>query len=221
MKYELGITTFERPDCLESCLKSVRRFYPDLKITVADCSEDPPSSHPLVDTYIQLPFDVGVSRGRNTIIDSTDSEFLMIMDDDSIFYRACLDEMMNPFECESIDLVAGHVGGNFFGKLEIVNNILYRRAGIYDYVPQLFIAKTEKLREVRWNDDLKTLEHMDFFWRARGKITSTRVPECVFKNTSIRNKKYKKYRERFAEFYRKQCDAIGVKDIVDDNITQA
>ena len=41
-----------------------------------------------------------------------------------------------------------------------------------DKVQNYFIARTESVRRVRWNNDLKVLEHTEFFTRARGGITT-------------------------------------------------
>ena len=41
-----------------------------------------------------------------------------------------------------------------------------------DKVQNYFIAKTKSVQKIRWNNQLKTLEHTDFFTRAKGKLVT-------------------------------------------------
>ena len=57
------IKTFERPAKLKRLVDSIRRLYPGLTIIVVDDSRHP-RNLPEVEN-INLPFDSGVSAGRN------------------------------------------------------------------------------------------------------------------------------------------------------------
>lgn len=222
------IKTFERPKCLEECINSIRTFYPNVKIFVADDSEQPTYNNK-ADEYHFLPFDTGLSYGRNFLLDKVKTKFIMFIDDDTIFTsNECLEKMTSVLKNnQEIDLVAGSIiGNNFFGCLNKDGEILFRDQlkyrkitngyKIYDYVLNLFVARTEKIKKIRWNNELKIVEHMDFFWRAKDKLISTRLDDCVFLNTSKRNSKYSKFRiDRIAFYKKKQCDLIGVKSIKD------
>ena len=62
-KVTLIAKTFERPRCVKKMLESVRKFYPDIRLIIVDDSKDP---EPLTDCeYLILPYDSGVSAGRN------------------------------------------------------------------------------------------------------------------------------------------------------------
>ncbi len=61
------VKTFERPKWLDLLVRSARRFYPELKIIVADDSFHP---YPRRDVeYIRLDPDVGVARNARLGID--------------------------------------------------------------------------------------------------------------------------------------------------------
>ena len=70
----IGIKTFNRPLCLSNCLQSIRKLYPNIKIIIADDSNNKikTNNKEIADKYnadlIDLPFDSGLSIGRNSII---------------------------------------------------------------------------------------------------------------------------------------------------------
>ena len=57
------IKTFERPHALTRLLRSIQKFYPELRVIVGDGSFSPSPRRDV--QYIRLPPDVGVSAGRN------------------------------------------------------------------------------------------------------------------------------------------------------------
>jgi len=89
---------------------------------------------------------------------------------------------------------------------------------IFDFVPNFFVAKTEKIRKIRWNEKLKIQEHIEFFWRARNKLNCTYLPYFVSINSNIIESEgtdYPKYRvDRFTYFQKIQLKEIGVSDII-------
>lgn len=40
-KLTIAIKTFERPGCLQECVESIKKMYPEIKIIVADDSKTP------------------------------------------------------------------------------------------------------------------------------------------------------------------------------------
>lgn len=222
------IKTFIRPKTLDKCLTSIRSYYPDVKILVAN---DGPDSivNDKADQIFDLPFDVGLSAGRNHLLDKVKSEFVMFIDDDTIFSETSkVEDMLSVLHNNSeIDLVAGKIRGNSFcGTLEKENGTLFRNIGsyrstvagfkIYDYVLNLFVARTSKIKEVLWDEELKIVEHMDFFWRAKGVLCCTALDHVYFHNTRERDAEYSKFRvERIPFFMQKQCEKIGVTEIRD------
>lgn len=222
------VKTFIRPKTLDKCLESIRARYPDVKILVANDGPDPIVNNK-ADQVFNLPFDVGLSAGRNYLLDRVETEFVMFIDDDTIFSETSkVEDMLGVLHNNSeIDLAAGKIRGNSFcGTLEKEHGILFRNVGsyssiisgfkIYDYVLNLFVARTSKVKEVRWDEELKIVEHMDFFWRAKGVLRCTALDHVYFHNTRERDAEYSKFRVgRIPFFMQKQCEKIGVTEIRD------
>lgn len=220
------IKTFIRPKSLDKCLTSIRSKYEKVKILVANDGLEPIENEKATTIY-NLPFDIGLSAGRNFLLEKVTTPYIMFIDDDTIFTQdSNVDGMLETLKSiNNIDLISGKTKGNYFyGTLEIENDILYRNFKsyrsvqqgykIYDFVPNIFVAKTNKIKKVKWNQNLKIVEHMDFFWRAKNVIKST-VHESYFLNTRERpSDDYYNHRiGRIKYFHKLQCDAIGVKDI--------
>lgn len=221
------IKTFLRPQSLSNCLDSIRLFYPNVKILLANDGPEP-ICNKKADKIFNLPFDTGLSASRNFLLNQVKTEFVLFLDDDTIFTKdSKLELMLNVLENnKNIDLVAGHLTNNpYYGTLEKEGDILYRNFyssrrtingfHIYDFVLNLFMARTSKIKYVLWDEDLKIVEHMDFFWRSIGVINSTRLRDVQFINTSEKNPEYSKFRiNRSGKFMRLQCNKIGVKKIL-------
>src|SRR5262245_41854678 len=73
-RLSLGISTFARPDCCLRLVESIREYYPDVSVIVADDStlEHRAQLTPLFkDLHLQLhwlPYDSGLSAKRNAVV---------------------------------------------------------------------------------------------------------------------------------------------------------
>jgi len=82
------IKTFEREESLLFLLESIRRAGWRMPIFVADDSREPygraaRAAFPDLDLrYFELPFDVGISAGRNRLLKAVETDLLLLMDDD-------------------------------------------------------------------------------------------------------------------------------------------
>lgn len=227
------IKTFERPKCLETCVKAIRKKYADIKIIVVDDSKTPGGNEEVTE-YLIMPYDSGLSAGRNLAVKHVTTPLTMIIDDDTIFTTdKCIENMLDIYnKSDEINLVAGRLHQNkeqeWHGKY-ILNNedvnekILEMHFGkshkciaghpIFDVVINLFLSDTKLLQQNPWNEDLKLAEHAEWFWRMRGKLNCTICDSAMFKNTADRsNPKYSQMRNR-NYFWKKQCEVIGVKEI--------
>jgi glycosyltransferase involved in cell wall biosynthesis len=181
------IKTFERPAALQRLLTSMQRLYPGLPIIVMDDSREP-GSYPGTLT-IPLPYDSGISAGRNAGLRHVSTPYVLLLDDDFIFYRhSGLAQALTLLQGEPrIDIMGGAVLDlPFFHAHDYANSTLYptkaqpvlppgsRLAGlpVYDKVPNFFLARSERLRLVPWDENLKLLEHAEFFTRAKGVLTT-------------------------------------------------
>jgi hypothetical protein len=181
------VKTFERPTELGRLLDSFRRLFPSLSVIVADDSRVP-GVHAGTRT-LALPFDVGVSAGRQAALDLVGTEFTWVLDDDFILYRGTRlrDALATLNRHAAIDLIGGPVIDLPFGiKQASVGSTTYPThkqpvlplgsfvggLPVRDKVPNFFLARTERLRLVGWDTSLKRLDHGDFFTRARGVLVT-------------------------------------------------
>ena len=85
------VKTFERFYCIKRLVKSIYRYYPNAKILIADDSEKSCKAY-LERKYArkelkvyELPKDVGLSYGRNYLLDRVETEYFCLLDDDFVF----------------------------------------------------------------------------------------------------------------------------------------
>lgn len=220
--------TFLRPDALDECLRTIKQIYPESYIIVADDSKEPKINQ-LADEYYFLPFDSGLSFGRNFLLSKVKTKYVMLFDDDIIFTKNdYLEKAYSILEKnEDLHLVAGSIlGNNFYGTFSKEGEILYRNLqsfrkevnGIkyYDFVINIFLAETSKVKNIGWDERLKITEHTEFFHRASKEIGITRIDEWHFINKKQRTCLYDSYRvSRIKQFMPLQCKILKVKQIKD------
>lgn len=207
------IKTFERPAVVKRLIASLRRLYPDLRLLVVDDSRDP-QPFPGVE-WLCLPFDSGVSAGRSAGLKRVETPFTLLLDDDFIFYwRSGLYAAFSAIQqYPEIDIMGGKVL-----QLPHFHASDYRAAGlfpthalplrpigstigpfkVYGKVPNFYIARTERLRLVDWDPQIKRMDHADFFTRARGVLVSVYNPQlrCFHAQTPF-DAHYMQYRQDF------------------------
>jgi hypothetical protein len=194
------VKTFERPYVLRRLVASIKRLYPSLGIVVVDDSRKP-TRLAGVETVV-MPYDSGISAGRNEGLEHVTTPYVLVLDDDVVFYRrtrlaAALALMERHSE---IDIMGGQLVdlpllrarplpagaifstdarpaiplGSSVGGLEVV-----------DKVSNFFIARRDRLVPVLWDPLLKQAEHADFFTRALGVLVTVFNPDlkCLHART--------------------------------------
>jgi Glycosyl transferase family 2 len=186
------IRTFERPRALRRLVASIRRFYPEVRVVVADDSRNP---QPLdgVET-ITLPYDCGVSFGRNELVARAETPFILLLDDDYVFYRhtqlgpALAAMEQNP----EIDIMGGQlVNLPFYRKLPLsLRGPLYPTSArpvlevgstlggfeVAAKVPVFFLGRRERVALVPWDPKATRSGHADFFTSALGVLVTVYNP---------------------------------------------
>lgn len=184
----LVIKAFERPQSLSKLLRSIRRMYPRIAIVVVDDSRD---ARPLpgVETVL-LPFDSGVSAGRNAGLARVRTPYAMILDDDFLFYRGTdLAAALHKLAAEpAIDILGGYVITLPAVEWNDSDNTPIYKPGLGPpgervgglerrrKVPNFYLARRERLALVGWDAALKRLDHIDFFTRADGVLCTVFDP---------------------------------------------
>jgi glycosyltransferase involved in cell wall biosynthesis len=189
----MAAKTFERPETARRLVRSARRVF-DGRIVIADDSRapmDPPA--PGVDV-ISLPFNVGVAVGRNAALDAVDTEFVIITDDDIVFTAASgINRMVDYLDrTPEVDLVGfllvqlplwfayDHTADTLFpghdrplrAHGEVINGLPVRYK-----IAQVYLARTEAVQRVRWDEGIRMVDHRDFFSRAAGRVVAVLDPQ--------------------------------------------
>jgi glycosyltransferase involved in cell wall biosynthesis len=181
------IKTFERPAILRRLVASIRRGYPSLPIIVVDDSRRP-IELPGVET-IALPFDSGVSAGRQAGLARVQTPFVMVADDDFVFLptTALAPAVRRIADNARIDILGGQLidlpqlrfrepplGQIFATSATPIVPIGTAIDGLLvcDKVANFYIARTERLRLVGWDAALRRIDHADFFTRALGVLVT-------------------------------------------------
>lgn len=182
----LVVKTFERPQVLRRMLASVRRVYSG-PIVVADDSRVPyRSDDPLV-TVLALPFDAGVGAGRNALLDAVATQYVWMADDDMVVLPDLdIARVLGYLERNpGVDLVGGRVVNlplwrtadysaaalfAYEGAPRLVEGTIVDGLPVYYKVPNFYVARTDAVRAVRYDDRLRRVDHNDFFTSAYGRL---------------------------------------------------
>ena len=181
------IKTFERHYVLEQLMRSIRRKYPDIAVIVANDSKKP--YHIGGVNNIILPYDVGVSVGRNEALKQVKTPYFLLLDDDFVFSRRQnLGELVEQMDRHpEIDILGGRyidlpifvihdfqdipIHSGVEPRISIGTMIGDNR--VVDKVQNYFIGRTEKVKQVGWNESRRSgEEHTEFFTRAKGMLVT-------------------------------------------------
>jgi GT2 family glycosyltransferase len=199
------VKSFLREPYLFRVVKSLKDLYPDIHVLVADDGyvsdvKEAKLKAMGVEGYIRLPYaSCGITKGRNLLVDACETEYCLIGDDDFLYTEDSHLEFLLKL-MEVADIAGGAVmQGGIFGHYEgfyrhtpegvtfrdIDRTYSSRHSGIEyspaDFIFNFFIAKTETLRRVRWDEQFHaSWEHEDFFLSAhKAGLKTVYCPECV------------------------------------------
>ena len=194
----IGIKTFLRPHCLKECIESIRKYYKNIEILVADDSTDDVKklNKEIIDNFDQiqllyLPYDSGLSEGRNHLVNNTKTPYYLVLDDSRQLSESTnLIAMVNFLITSEYNLVAGicsdrskedshytkqFVSYRYVDNIPVVKtkNIIKNKPIINEHLIaydtdqtlNIFIAETDKLKKYKWNPVLKVGEHELFFFQ--------------------------------------------------------
>ena len=125
------VKTFLRPNCIKRFIKSVRLYYPKITILVCDDSDKPLYNNNYENDNViwyTLPFNSGVSIGRNLLLSKVKTKYFITCDDDLIFDKnTIIDILYETIENTNFDIISGIMGqdNGYYGKFIIKNNKLY------------------------------------------------------------------------------------------------
>uniref|UniRef100_A0A8D0KN95 Beta-1,4-N-acetyl-galactosaminyltransferase 2 (SID blood group) n=1 Tax=Salvator merianae TaxID=96440 RepID=A0A8D0KN95_SALMN len=185
--------TFLRYHKLRVLIKSIKQYYPDIKLIVADDSNNPEMMQETnVEQYI-MPFGKGWFAGRNLAISQVTTKYYLWVDDDFVFTADTkIEKLLEVLENTNLDMVGGSVGGNDY-KFKIIyeegedSSCLHLRYGSFHRlegfpncvvtsgVVNFFLARTEETRRVGFDPKLQRVAHSEYFMDGLGSL---RVGSC-------------------------------------------
>lgn len=225
-KTTLIVKTFERPQCLSRLIYSIKMMYPNLRIIVADDSRE---FHPISGVeHLRMPYDSGVSAGRNLALSQVETPYVVTLDDDFLFNdRTKLEKWLEILETTKLDLVGGQVSGHpdYHASLHIVDDALVFRPEpvgregnflLWNIVLQFWMGKTKKVREIGgWDNEFKTCDHIIFFAHSIGKIKIGYCPDVGIGHRPTTSPSYYRRRNgRMQQYLRLLMDKLNVKKVI-------
>lgn len=202
------IKAFERPHCCHRLVDSIRAMTKDTRILIADDSRVPIERNDA--TVMPLEFDVGISVGRNAMVEAVDTEYLLLLDDDVVFtHRTHLGETLDIIQDTQLDILGmRQIGtGPYEGVFKLQDDRLHvskaKRGmasvlvSLHDIIHNTFVARTESLLEHPWDADFKMAEHIEFFYNHLGKLSVGYYVRAAVKHLPDKTDPlYMKYRNR-------------------------
>lgn len=215
------IKTFYREEKLFRLIDSIRSSFTDFEIHIAD---DSPLTENKLARYNQLtkeghkiillPFDSGLSKGRNELVKGSEGAFVLC-DDDFIFTKD--NGVEKAIEMLDNSIITGNVGagGNKY-FLKKVGNIIHKEAtnnedGFHkiDMGLNFFVSDNH---DMRWDEKIKiNHEHLDFF--LTNKLDVYYFPELkTGHDTSASGDEYSKFRDRQDNYFFDKWDISEIKE---------
>ena len=210
--------SFERHSMAKRLYKCIRRYYPDAQVIIADDSRKPLKINGHKLKIINLPFNVGISRGLNAALAAVETPYTIRMDDDELItpYTNFHKHLRYLFERQEVDMVAASVrslplkkdwrkdreGYNAYSMFNAPKPLIIPHMTKLDddhivlgKVSQVFVVRTDKFRTIGYDDNIRMIDHHEFFYRAAGNlVTVLELNSFVLHNHNPFNRNYQKFR---------------------------
>ena len=238
------ITSFLRPEGLKNLIDSILKYYPDANIIVA--LQGVSMDLDLLDyniTVLTLPFDFGLSASRNYLAINSKAEYILLLEDDFVFTGDTKIERMVKVldDLPGVGIVGGMVKENgqvlnFEHYLKIVDDTLIHVKdddNYFDFLPDcndepfkvkktgsvlnFCLIRNKVFDDILWDDELKLIEHTDFYLRlAKTDWQVYYTPDVAINTVKINSVEYNKYRKRDI-YHKKMMKKWGLKKIIHTN----
>ncbi|KAJ3196273.1 hypothetical protein HK101_009538 [Irineochytrium annulatum] len=241
------VKTMSRIDKVFQLVRSAAVHYPNISIIVTD---DGPDSDKYEKEgpkrglyYLPLPYDVGLSAGRNRMVSRVKTEYVLTLDDDFILESdSVIEQLIHALEIpdahgRTFDIAAaknpadeGRFELDFCGIMTVTpskaltlgpgDHGTHQGCHHVDFVPNLFVARTALLRDrLKWDELLKLGEHEDFFFRAKSLgVRTLTCPGVAFHHEQsphwLMRTDYDRMRSRVYDFLRLSLRKHGLLKLV-------
>ena len=210
--------SFERQSMAKRLYRNIQHYYPGARVIIADDSRKPLRLKGYSLTVLQFPFNMGLSYGIGRALEQSQTPFTMRMDDDTLltpftnihgqleFLRQHPEvDLVGVQACSAPLLRPAREGAKAYNKFSMKNapkplliphrTKLDDRHYVMGKVPNIFLARTDKYKSVGYDDNIRMIDHHEFFWRAAGNIVASMdIDAYVFHYHNRFDSHYTKYR---------------------------
>lgn len=218
--------SFNRQKLAEKCYRCIKAYYPKARVVIADDSREPLRIANLVpgDLILHLPFNSGLSKGLIAALEHVTTPFTMRMDDDLLLtpHTVVHEQLAFLNKHPEVDLAAVQMRHRHpeksairFSRICMSKQLLIPAGTMIDgrevvyKAPNVFLIRTDSLRKVGYDPNIRMIDHHEFFFRASGQIVCVQdahayVMHC---HNYFETRAYSDYRadySRDAEYIRKK-----------------
>lgn len=213
--------SFQRQRMSKRLYRNIQHFYPGVRVIIADDSRKPLNLNGPGLEVVHLPFNSGLSAGLNQALKRVRTPFVVRMDDDELLtpHSNFHDHLAFLLAHPEVDLV-GVMPLNLLSPnpvREAAESYLHNsmagapkplrlphgtkitdRYTVTGKTPNIFIVRTAPYRAVGYDDNIRMLDHNDFFYRAAGNLVSVLDCESLVAHChNLFDLSYHKYRSDF------------------------
>ena len=187
--------SFNRQKQAERLYRCIKSYYPCARVIIADDSKAPLCISDIADrdVIIHLPFNSGLSKGLNEALKLVETPYVMRMDDDELLtphtsVHKQLHYLQSNSEVDLIGIQAKYNNPKRAAekmKLFRMNRDLIIPFGTlidgYEVVyktPNVYLVRTQSLRKVGYDSNIRMIDHHEFFYRAAGQIVCVQNPNA-------------------------------------------
>ena len=199
--------SFNRQRKAKHLYRSIRTFFPNARIVIADDSAVPleiPGAE-----IIHMPFNSGLSKGLIAALEKVETPYMVRLDDDMLMVPQTHFEQLLRFlqQHEEVDLAAvtcekptkksaaRYLHFDMGKPMRIRVGTKIEHCIVSAKVPNCFIARTDSIRKVGYDPNIRMIDHHEFFFRAAGQIVSVIDPTSyIFHCHNPFDWKYRHYR---------------------------
>lgn len=223
--------SFERQKMAQGLCRNISRMYPGVSIIIADDSKEPLKIEGENVEVVHLPFNSGLSAGLKAALERVKTPYVFRMDDDELLtVRSLVHREVAYLESHpELDLIGlGYTTAIRCHSPKFFISTYYDQSMsdalrplkiphmtqidenhlVLGKVANIYLARTEKVREVGFDPNIRMIDHHDFFWRAAGVMASAMAMDTVvFHRHNPYDRKYFKFRND----YKNDLSYIGKK----------
>ena len=211
--------SFNRQKMAKGLYRNIQSMYPGARVIIADDSKEPLKIKGKYLEVIHLPFNSGLSKGLNEALSKVKTTYVMRLDDDELLTRRTLlgEQLHFLMKFPQVDLVCfgfittikcspvREVWEQYFiqsmedsGKRTEVPLLTWLDPGhvILAKGPNIYLARTDRLQKVGFDDRIRMLDHSEFFFRAAGVLVTVGATDTiVFHRHNRMDAAYQIYRQ--------------------------